>query len=158
MRNTALILLLLMLLAPRLGAAMPHALACADLAPAEAAVSTRQEPAHAHHQASPEQANGHHGGHHEHSPHHGQKLAADDIKSNSNYDSTSSDNNSSNSSDNDGDCRHCGQCDEHCSAIVLSAVSLPGKLHVSDRLVSNAAEQRAGIANDLNRPPRTTLS
>jgi len=137
MRTSALILLLLAMLAPRLSAALPHALACAG--PGAAAVSLPADDGdeHAKHKNSD-----HHGGHAEHSSHHSAMAAAEPVDAVTTEAS--------------GDCQHCGQCDEHCSAVVLTALPQQQASPGAEHLLTANSGQRAGFSHDLNRPPRTT--
>lgn len=142
MRTSALILLLLAMLAPRLSAALPHALACAG--PGAATVSLPaddgdEHSAHAKH--AEHKSSDHHGGHAEHSSHHGAMAAADPVDADA--------------TDAGGDCQHCGQCDEHCSAVVLTALPQQQASPGAEHLLSANSGQRAGFSHDLNRPPRT---
>ncbi|MFN4291996.1 MAG: hypothetical protein ACK4E7_14120 [Permianibacter sp.] len=138
MRTSALILLLLAMLAPRLSAALPHALACAGQGGTAVAMQTGDGDPHAEHT----KISGHHGGHAEHSSHHSAMTAADPVDA----DATEA----------SGDCQHCGQCDEHCSAVVLTALPQQQASPGAEHLVSANAGQRAGFSHDLNRPPRTS--
>ena len=157
MRTSALILLLIAMLAPRLTAALPHALACADN-PAMAAAS--QSAASSHADAMPASA-----GHHDH---HQMMMAVDENRmaehqhphqehayQNHQHSQNSADT-PAGSDDAGQDCQHCGQCDEHCSAVVITALPLQQARPGAEHPLSANAGQRTGFSHDLNRPPRTT--
>ncbi len=141
MKTPTLILLLLLLLAPRLNASLPHALACMGAADtSDNSVSTQQDATAGHNTAS----TAHHGGHHEHEPHHNAApVTAADVTADA---------------EDGSDCQHCGMCEEHCSAVVLNTLVQHNTLQVHDLLISVTADQRAGFPLALNRPPRTSLS
>ena len=158
MKAPALILLLLLMLAPRLNAAMPHALACASPAAAGMTAVVGE-----HSQHAPATAD-HHGGHHEHEPHHAAgttanahtghpapaDLAQTDLAQTAFAQAESPD---TNDADN---CQHCGQCEEHCSALLVISVLSQNPPQISGLQLSNTGDQRAGFSHDLNRPPRTS--
>lgn len=140
MRTSALILLLIVMLAPRLSAALPHALACAGTATGTPAVTSLSAAAHADTMAA---------GHHDHH----QMMAAE-------HDSTASEHQHGDvsvpdSNNTEHNCQHCGQCDEHCSAVVLTALPQQHVRPGAEHPLSANAGQRAGFSLDLNRPPRT---
>ncbi|MFZ5844799.1 MAG: hypothetical protein ACOY3E_18100 [Pseudomonadota bacterium] len=133
----ALILLLLAMLAPRLSAALPHALACAGPGGAAVAMQEADGDEHTKHRNSD-----HHGTHAEHASHHNAMATAEPVDADA--------------AEASGDCQHCGQCDEHCSAVVLTALPQQQASPGAEHLVSTNAGQRTGFSHDLNRPPRTT--
>ncbi|HEX4911774.1 MAG TPA: hypothetical protein VFV64_13540 [Permianibacter sp.] len=150
MRTSALILLLIAMLAPRLTAALPHALVCASTgSPAVTSTSVAAD----HADAMPGAHHGHHqmmmaaddsgmaaSPHSHHAPQQIQPHHADAPADSANAGQ---------------DCQHCGQCDEHCSAVVVTALPQQQARPGAEHPLSANAGQRAGFSHDLNRPPRT---
>ncbi len=168
MKSSALILLLLMMLAPRLGAA-PHALACAPaLAQAgSVALAATGEPAahhhgnsalaHVHHASGeqgslaaasePQQAHhsNHNNNHNDNNSHHGMHDGTAETSADTISDASTGDN-----------CKHCNQCEQHCSAVI--PVELPRQLIGASHepVLAQTPSLLAGFASSLNRPPRTS--
>lgn len=152
MRTVALTLLLLLMLAPRLaGAMLPHALACADMANATATAAS----AHQGHDMSASTALAD-----PHAGHHQMMATTADSDSDSRSSTVHTDHAAqladANAGDSAHDCQHCGQCDDHCSALLLTALPRQTEPQASRLLRTNTGAAVRGFGHDLNRPPRTT--
>lgn len=151
MRTPAVILLLLVMLAPRLlGAALPHELACAGMKPHGAMPARTMSSAGMH--ASHEQPALH--AHSDMHSHHQMLMADND--STENIAKPVQDHHQGNNDA--GNCQHCGDCDDHCNAVLLTALPRLNLLYSPTPLVALIALQPISRQNDLNRPPRTRLS
>lgn len=144
MRTVTLTLLLLLMLAPRLaGAMLPHGLACAGMAATEAS-------AHQGHEMPAGMAMGdEHAGHHQ--------MMASESESDSTTDHTNHAAPLADASagDSSHDCQHCGQCDDHCSALLLTALPRQTEPQANRVLRPSTGAAVRGFGLDLNRPPRT---
>lgn len=147
MRTPALILLLLLMLAPRLNAALPHALACADprSAPAGAVVAVDHHNQQMMSMAATDVGTGDTGDHHHH---HSSSAISKSTNASALADGSDKDKSESN-------CQHCGQCEEHCSAVLITALPQQQARPGAEHLICANAGRRAGFSYDLSRPPRT---
>lgn len=164
MKTAALTLLLLLMLAPRLaGAMLPHGLACAGMASADATANGAS--AHQGHElrADTESVDTRlvntrpinttlvddHAGHHQ--------MMSATAESEANVDATnhSAHHTDADAGDNARDCQHCGQCDDLCSAVLLTALPRQTEPQASRLLLTSTGAAVRGFGHDLNRPPRT---
>lgn len=147
MKTAALTLLLLLMLAPRLaGAMLPHGLACAGMAAADAAATS----VHQGHELSANTAPvDDHAGHHQMMAAPAESEASVDASNHSAHHADAG------AGDSAHDCQHCGQCDDHCSALLLTALPRQTEPQASRLLLTSTGAAVRGFGHDLNRPPRT---